>query len=71
MKVFNISCIDNKSKMEMIVSECTFNQACSFLEGKPLGKFLGCKSTYCGNVEIKYEKRDFFYDEERGYLLGA
>lgn len=70
MKVFNISCIDNKTKLEMIASDCSFNQACSFLGSKSLGKFLGCNVINHIITEIKYEKRTFCYDEERGYLLG-
>lgn len=69
MKQFTSMHKDSITGMEMILSECSFNEACSFLETQSLGKYLGCKA-FGNTTEIKFEKRDFFFDEERGYLLG-
>lgn len=70
MTVFKIFCKDSITGMEMIATDCSFNAACDYLEHQNLGKYLGCDSF--GNIsKIKFDKRDFFYDEERGYLLGA
>ena len=44
MKLFN-SCKDNKTGMEIIASDCSYNNACSFLESKlGMENFIGCKS---------------------------
>jgi hypothetical protein len=39
------------------------------LETQNLGKYLGCEA-FGNTTKIKFEKRNFYYDEERGYLLG-
>lgn len=70
MKRFTVSCKDEKTGMEMILSECSYNNACSFLEGQNLGKLIGCETVSITMTKIAYEKRTFFYDEDRGYLLG-
>lgn len=69
MKKFVILCKDKITGMEMILSECSYNQACSYLENQYPGECLGCENV--GNLtKIKFAERNFFYDEERGYLLG-
>lgn len=70
MKLFN-SYKDNKTGMEIIASDCSYNNACSFLESKlGMGNFIGCKSVNLEMTEIKYTTRNFYYDEYRGLLLG-
>ena len=69
MLIMKCSCKDSVTGMEVIILECSFNEACSFLETQPLGKFLGCKA-FGNTTKIQFEKRNFYYDEERGVLLG-
>lgn len=82
MREFKTSCIDDRTGYEMILSECSYNMACDWLN-KELAK-VG--SEICGmhydreNQIIELYtglmsnglnlKRKFFYDESRGYLLG-
>ena len=72
MRRFTTLCIDNVTKMEMVLSECSFNEACMFLEtenkDKRFGGFVGVKGKLT-MFEIIYEKANFLYDEDRGYLL--
>lgn len=68
MKIFTVSCKDSVTGMEIIAIDCTFNEACMYLEIQNLGKYLGCEG-FGKLIKIKYEKRFFLYDEERGYLL--
>lgn len=65
MNKFTASCKDVITGKEIVLSNCTYNQACSYLDHvvnilsiKPVGKLTGL---YCGIW--------FYYDEERGYLL--
>ena len=71
MKVFTTSCKDEKTGLEMILSDCSYNFACSFLSGKNLGKLISASCESIGITKIEFEKRTFYYDENRGYLLGA
>lgn len=73
MRRFTTTCIDSITKAEMILSECSFNQACMFLEienrDNRFGKYKG---TECGSknvTKLVFEKALFLYDEERGYLM--
>ena len=72
MRRFTTACIDNVTKMEMVLSECSFNEACMFLEKENkdnrFGNFVSAKGKLT-KTEIIYEKANFLYDEERGYLL--
>ena len=73
MREFKTFTKDSKTGYEMILSECSYNMAMDWLENKI--KELG----HTPNIECKKEGdlmvittsgRTFFYDEERGYLLG-
>lgn len=87
MRVFNTYCKDEKTGYEMMLSECSFNQAMNWLEIELLKENNEIIGVSCkGDVytihtapiadELSEEEqrgllgRDFFYDEERGYLLG-
>lgn len=67
------SCIDKETGKEMILTDVSYNSACFWLDTEL--KRNGHKITTClpaGDL-IRIEttcKRDFFYDEIRGYLLG-
>lgn len=85
MRRFTAACKDNKTGYEMILSECSYNQACAWLyeEVKKAGREV-CRSfinNVTGLTEIWTAEwsdkicnyvptRHYFYDEERGYLLG-
>lgn len=73
MRVFACDVKDRESDLYIIANDCSFNMACSYLEEQNkdnrFGKFL---KTECGTRDITklvFEKRTFFYDESRGYLM--
>ena len=85
MRKFTTSCIDKKTGYEMILSECSYNMAMDWLynvvknAGREVCRLFVNKET--GLTEIwtaewsdkicNYKPtRHYFYDEERGYLLG-
>jgi len=87
MRVFNACCKDEKAGYEMMLSECSYNQAMNWLEIELLKESNEVVGVSCrGDIytihtapitdELSEEEqrgllgRDFFYDEERGYLLG-
>lgn len=77
MRRFTTACIDIVTRMQMVLSECSFNAACMFLDmenaDKKFGELIDVKSLGLleGKTEIKFEKSRFIYDENRGYLLKA
>ena len=83
MRKFMVSCIDNKTGYQMILSECTYNMACDWLEkelaktgyeigGVSCNRETGFTELYSGKPtkDSLNLKRKYFYDEQRGYLLG-
>lgn len=93
MRVFKTSTKDSKTGYEMILSECSYNMACNWLQlvleksdysisgTSPYSKgliaiFTERTSIDTGDLEDDdmpigmYSGRTYFYDEERGYLLG-
>lgn len=77
MKRFTTACVDIVTRMQMVLSECSFNAACMFLDmenaDKKFGELIAVRSLGLleGKTEFKYEKSRFIYDENRGYLLKA
>ena len=83
MRVFKASCTDNKTGYEMILSECSYNMACEWLS-RELTKedmeilnvevdFNGIYHIFTGitlSPTLQWSGRTFYYDEERGVLLG-
>lgn len=72
MREFKTMCKDTVTGMQMILSECSYNTACFWLESKGFTEYDKFDSN--GN-EIwlwfsKPTERLFVYDEDRGYLLG-
>lgn len=57
-------CIDNKTGMEIVLSECGYNEACFFLEmrGVEVASAKGNR-VVCTNGTV------FVYDDERSMLL--
>lgn len=78
MRVFKTECKDNKTGYSMILSECSYNMAMDWLEKELAKKDYGVSATYTmenGLIAIftgvgMCSGRTFYYDEERGYLLG-
>lgn len=68
MRKFTTVCKDTKTNYEMILSECSYNQAVSYmaniLNGIPLVEVKN-EMTY-----VTYHNgKKFCYDETRGYLM--
>ena len=83
MRVFQTECKDDKTRYSMVLSECSYNMAMDWLsrELKKYGSEItrtekhtnGLMYIWTGKYfnPTDYEfGRMFFYDEERGYLLG-
>lgn len=73
MRRFTSVCIDNVTKMEMILFCCSFNEACMFLEtenaDERFGEYKGMEACSLHVSKFRFEKATFYYDEERGLLL--
>jgi hypothetical protein len=73
MRVFTQTVKDSQSDLYVIANECSFNMACSYLEEQNkdnrFGKFIKTESMTTNLTKLIFEKRSFYYDEERGYLL--
>lgn len=65
---------DEKTGYELILSDCSYNMAMYWLEAaiKKLGHIpnIECHKECSGIMKIETSGRTFFYDEDRGYLLG-
>lgn len=75
MRKFTATCIDNITKMEMVLSECSYNNACMFLESENrdnrFGHFKSATNRTMYITEIRFEKACFLHDDIRGVLLRA
>lgn len=72
MRKFVVLCKDSVTNLEMVASECTFNESCIFLEKENTDNRFGRFLSAIGKnetTEIMYEKARFLYDEKRGLLL--
>lgn len=78
MRRFTAACKDSKTGYEMILSECSYNQAMYWLEAKLKDEHMWVEQTRTRNGMVEIwptdanflRGRKYFYDEERGYLLG-
>ena len=71
MRVFKTLCKDTITGMYMVLSECSYNMACSWLEQQGFTNYDKF-NVVAGNVEMTFSKpanKVFLYDENRGYLL--
>ena len=70
---FSTVCIDNITKGEMILADCSFNEACMFLkrenEDNRFGKYKGTEHVTLNVCKLVFEKATFLHDEERGCLI--
>ena len=69
MRKFTTVCMDNKTNKQMILSECSFNNACHYLQSLSNNN-IEVKAIDVYTMEIKVDNKKFIYDEERGILLG-
>lgn len=73
MRVFTCAVKDRESDLYIIANECSFNVACDYLEHQNkdnrFGKFLRTEFGTRDITKLVFEKRTFFYDESRGYLM--
>lgn len=85
MRKFQTECKDDKTGYSMVLSECTYNMACQWLHDVlwEYGVEI-CRTEF--NIKTNLNEiwtakfddhinnyvpcRKYFYDEERGYLLG-
>ena len=73
--------IDNITNCELLLSEASYNMACDWLQkwfDKWGWEVRSAKQTTYKGISVteivggcKQRVRSFFYDEERGYLLGG
>lgn len=74
MRKFVLLCIDNKTNMKMIYSECSYNMACMEIESEMTAQgkhFVSAKTDReKGMTRIEFSDNNvFYYDEDRGLLL--
>ena len=71
MREFKTMCKDTKTGMQMVLSECSYNMACDWLQRKGFTEYE--KFERVGDeiwlTFIKPTEKLFVYDEVRGYLL--
>ena len=67
MTVFKTVIIDKETDMQVVATECTFNGACEYLA--QYGEPDGVRAVDTRWTVIQYGRIDYYYDEERGYLL--
>ena len=70
MMKFRCGCTDNVTKMEIIFSNCSFNEACAALQ-KECGEPVEVKAMANDYTKIVYPSRTFYIDEIRSLVLGA
>lgn len=81
MRIFTTATKDSKTGYEMVLSECSYNEAAYWLEEQivRVGYCVDTLKTHTDdglihilikNVVSGAKGRTYFYDEERGYLLG-
>lgn len=71
MREFKTMCKDTKTGMQMVLSECSYNTACFWLENKGFTEYdkLEVNGSEVWLYFSKPTEKLFVYDEDRGYLL--
>lgn len=68
MKVFTSACLDNKHRLKCVLSECSFNMACDYVN-RHIESVKQVKSNNINEYTIITDNFRFLYDEETGFLL--
>ena len=66
----HISCKDNKTGLSLVASDCSYNFAIDFLLSKGAIIQSCCHDQKKNWTVIATPRREFYYDENRGILLG-
>lgn len=74
MRIFTVACRDIETDYEMVLSECSYNQACMYLQQTYHPMDIKTETDFVHNriylilqgVGLGLE---FCYDENRGYLM--
>ena len=73
MNIWKTTVKDSQSDLYIVATDCSFNRACEFLENENkdnrFGKYLRTEASTVSITKLVFEKRTFFYDESRGYIL--
>ena len=69
MTIMLTSCKDSITNMELVAIG-GFNEICHWLDGLDLGEYKGTSFVSSNLSRVEFDKRTFYYDEDRGYLLG-
>lgn len=73
MRYFTSLCIDNVTKKTMVLSGASYNNSCFWLYGKGFKDPDKTTTDYKSNITtliFTYPKKiNFYYDENRGFLL--
>ena len=67
MRIFKANCFDNETGMELVLSECGYNEACWWIDSRYNVKYVNREGNLteiiCDNGFV------FVYDEEREVLF--
>lgn len=67
MKKFTVHCIDNKTRMQIILSDCSYNMACSYLDNNYF-------NSISGKVKVRFDARTnrylIFKEDENKNIIG-
>ena len=74
MKKFDVACRDTETDYEMVLSECSYNQACMYLQRTYHPTDVKVETDFVHNRKYLILQGvglglEFCYDESRGYLM--
>lgn len=73
MRIFTSLCKDTITGNRMVLSDCSFNEACMYIErlnkNNELGEYKGIECGSLSVTKLVFENALFLYDEVRGYLM--
>ena len=71
MKIFKVLCADVKTHLQVIADNCSYNEACCYLESLGINfNNVSTKTDFRTNRTLIFTDQDFYiYDESRALLL--
>ena len=69
MRRYTTVCIDNETNREIVLSDCSYNQACSYLNEFGIPDAVKTDPRNRNITYIEINNKTFLYDEHRGLLL--